>query len=223
MARYYCEYCHSYLTHDTLSVRKSHLVGKNHLRITADYYRNKQVEQDRKQRSVSNKKVRHVVREESRRKIVMHCLKNKEKKMTNKIQSAYKKELVARDVSDALKRVYYGSPGYSKVFINSNRFDIGELVQAAKLPRRANEKPSKRDTSVDNLHADMDRNHIYVRDERKRLEPPMILSQWNNTLPKQSVYNDSGKMLQNTIVESEKRIYETNVYDNYNRKKMRLK
>lgn len=36
--RFYCEYCKSYLTHDRLSVRKSHLQGKNHVKHYCDYY-----------------------------------------------------------------------------------------------------------------------------------------------------------------------------------------
>ncbi|ODV94621.1 hypothetical protein PACTADRAFT_85854 [Pachysolen tannophilus NRRL Y-2460] len=38
MPKYYCEYCRSYLTHDSMSVRKSHLMGKNHLKYYCDYY-----------------------------------------------------------------------------------------------------------------------------------------------------------------------------------------
>lgn len=39
--KYYCDYCKSYLTHDTLSVRKSHLIGKNHIKLYCDYYAKK--------------------------------------------------------------------------------------------------------------------------------------------------------------------------------------
>jgi U1 small nuclear ribonucleoprotein C len=41
MPKYYCDYCKSYLTHDTMSVRKSHLVGKNHIRYYCNYYEKK--------------------------------------------------------------------------------------------------------------------------------------------------------------------------------------
>lgn len=41
MPKYYCDYCKSYLTHDTLSVRKSHLLGKNHIRYYCNYYEQK--------------------------------------------------------------------------------------------------------------------------------------------------------------------------------------
>lgn len=41
MPKYYCDYCKSYLTHDTLSVRKFHLSGKNHIRYYCNYYEQK--------------------------------------------------------------------------------------------------------------------------------------------------------------------------------------
>lgn len=41
MPKYYCDYCKSYLTHDKMSVRKSHLAGKNHIRFYCDYYEEK--------------------------------------------------------------------------------------------------------------------------------------------------------------------------------------
>lgn len=41
MPKYYCDYCKSYLTHDTMSVRKSHLIGKNHVKYYCNYYEQK--------------------------------------------------------------------------------------------------------------------------------------------------------------------------------------
>lgn len=41
MPKYYCDYCKSYLTHDKMSVRKSHLSGKNHIRYYCNYYEEK--------------------------------------------------------------------------------------------------------------------------------------------------------------------------------------
>lgn len=41
MPKYYCDYCKSYLTHDKISVRKSHLSGKNHIRFYCSYYETK--------------------------------------------------------------------------------------------------------------------------------------------------------------------------------------
>ncbi|KAK6454539.1 uncharacterized protein RJT20DRAFT_59303 [Scheffersomyces xylosifermentans] len=38
MPKYYCDYCKSYLTHDTMSVRKSHLMGRNHIKYYCSYY-----------------------------------------------------------------------------------------------------------------------------------------------------------------------------------------
>lgn len=41
MPKYYCDYCKSYLTHDKMSVRKSHLSGKNHIKNYCVYYEEK--------------------------------------------------------------------------------------------------------------------------------------------------------------------------------------
>jgi len=50
MGRFYCDYCHCYLTyhslqnpnptsrHDSASVRKSHNVGRNHQQLVREYY-----------------------------------------------------------------------------------------------------------------------------------------------------------------------------------------
>lgn len=40
MGKYFCDYCQSYLTHDSLSVRKNHLHGKQHLKLYNEYYEN---------------------------------------------------------------------------------------------------------------------------------------------------------------------------------------
>ncbi|CAN3501363.1 U1 small nuclear ribonucleoprotein C [Diutina catenulata] len=45
MPKYYCDYCKSYLTHDKPSVRKSHLVGKNHIKWYCQHYETKAKEQ----------------------------------------------------------------------------------------------------------------------------------------------------------------------------------
>lgn len=39
--KYYCDYCKSYLTHDTMSVRKSHLQGRTHIKKYCEYYEQK--------------------------------------------------------------------------------------------------------------------------------------------------------------------------------------
>lgn len=84
MTRYYCEYCHSYLTHDTLSVRKSHLVGKNHLRITADYYRNKARDiinkHNHKRRHIGKRGRKERENSSQNETLKVTCLSNKEKK-----------------------------------------------------------------------------------------------------------------------------------------------
>lgn len=41
MPKYYCDYCKSYLTHDKISVRKLHLLGKNHIKLYCSYYQTK--------------------------------------------------------------------------------------------------------------------------------------------------------------------------------------
>lgn len=41
MPKYYCDYCKSYLTHDTMSVRRSHLAGKNHIRLYCNHFETK--------------------------------------------------------------------------------------------------------------------------------------------------------------------------------------
>ncbi|GAM85641.1 hypothetical protein ANO11243_036480 [Dothideomycetidae sp. 11243] len=35
---HFCDYCDVYLTHDSMSVRKAHNSGRNHLRNVVDYY-----------------------------------------------------------------------------------------------------------------------------------------------------------------------------------------
>ena len=191
MTRYYCEYCHSYLTHDTLSVRKSHLVGKNHLRITADYYRNKA-------RDVINKhnhKRRHIGKRGRKERENMHV-----KKMNHK-------ELAQTSI-DTLKLLYDGSPGYSKVFVDANRFDIGDLVKASKLPQRANEKSAHHSFKQTSRSRDetCESNPFPRLNNPKKLEPPKILSQWSNTIPKTSIFY-SVDILQTTIKESKKRLH----------------
>ena len=37
-ATVFCDYCDVYLTHDSMSVRKAHNSGRNHLRNVVDYY-----------------------------------------------------------------------------------------------------------------------------------------------------------------------------------------
>lgn len=38
MPKFFCDYCDVYLTHDSMSVRKAHNTGRNHLRNVVDYY-----------------------------------------------------------------------------------------------------------------------------------------------------------------------------------------
>ena len=39
MPKFFCDYCDVYLTHDSMSVRKAHNSGRNHLRNVVEYYR----------------------------------------------------------------------------------------------------------------------------------------------------------------------------------------
>ncbi|CAB4255848.1 similar to Saccharomyces cerevisiae YLR298C YHC1 Component of the U1 snRNP complex required for pre-mRNA splicing [Maudiozyma barnettii] len=225
MARYYCEYCHSYLTHDTLSVRKSHLVGKNHLRIAADYYRNQAHNETKRKISTrlqTNRKCKKQnLKEKDHSTVKIHCSTKKEKRNQRRIYAAHIKEL--KDSSNSstilakdLASIYYGSPGYSKVWIDSNRFDVGELVKATGLPRRANiEQQTHRGTEPI-----LPRDHVFTRNETKTSEgssfvlaPPMILSQWNNTLPKQTMYNDSGNIMKTTLQTGKRRFQEHTTSD----------
>ncbi|KAL2890756.1 U1 small nuclear ribonucleoprotein C [Ceratocystis lukuohia] len=38
MPKFFCDYCDVYLTHDSMSVRKAHNSGRNHIRNVVDYY-----------------------------------------------------------------------------------------------------------------------------------------------------------------------------------------
>ncbi|KAF2737027.1 zf-U1-domain-containing protein, partial [Polyplosphaeria fusca] len=38
MPKFFCDYCDVYLTHDSMSVRKAHNAGRNHLRNVQSYY-----------------------------------------------------------------------------------------------------------------------------------------------------------------------------------------
>lgn len=38
MGKHYCDYCDVFLTHDSVSVRKAHNSGRNHLQNVREYY-----------------------------------------------------------------------------------------------------------------------------------------------------------------------------------------
>ncbi|KAK9318908.1 U1 zinc finger-domain-containing protein [Lipomyces orientalis] len=38
MPKYFCDYCDVYLTHDSISVRRAHNSGRNHIKNVIDYY-----------------------------------------------------------------------------------------------------------------------------------------------------------------------------------------
>lgn len=45
MGKHYCDYCDVFLTHDSVSVRKAHNSGRNHLQNVRDYYQTLDTEQ----------------------------------------------------------------------------------------------------------------------------------------------------------------------------------
>lgn len=48
MPKYYCDYCDTYLTHDSPSVRKTHCQGRKHKENVRDYYQKWMEEQAQK-------------------------------------------------------------------------------------------------------------------------------------------------------------------------------
>lgn len=190
MARYYCEYCHSYLTHDTLSVRKSHLVGKNHLRIVADYYRNK-AQQARPERRKQHGK--HPQGDP----VKIHLAPNREKRRASRVARCHRKETAQGD--ELLRRVYQGSPGYSKVFVESNRLDIGDLVRASRLPQRANADAQQTRS----------RNELFAAERQRPLEPPRLLARWQATAPR-AAYHEQ-RLVQGVALEARQRLQNASV------------
>ncbi|KAK9471283.1 U1 zinc finger-domain-containing protein [Dipodascopsis tothii] len=47
MPKYYCDYCEVFLTHDSISVRRAHNSGRNHIKNVIDYYQ--QISQEQAQ------------------------------------------------------------------------------------------------------------------------------------------------------------------------------
>ncbi|GAV54137.1 hypothetical protein ZYGR_0AK06390 [Zygosaccharomyces rouxii] len=198
MARYYCEYCHSYLTHDTLSVRKSHLIGKNHLRITADYYRNKGSRRSKFFNRVSKKYGKRTGRKINP---PLNCPKRSDKRRSSKLSRLHAKEL--DQPIQTLAKLYQGSPGYSKVFIGPNRLDVGDLIRVSKLPQRANANtPSANSSSAMSVRV---RQETFTESLRHApsapLEPPKVLSNWSN-LPRTTFHDPS---LPRTVVNESRR------------------
>ncbi|GMM55282.1 Yhc1 protein [Maudiozyma humilis] len=178
MPRYYCEYCHSYLTHDTLSVRKSHLRGKNHLRITQDYYRNKAVAEARaathrhRHRQKTHRKLTaHTA--ETQRKVATHT--RKEKKALRHRAAAASRELLRRDVRAELQATQRGSPGYARVWDEARRFDVGAYLRSAAAPRRANARAGGDSRENGTRHSGT---------VPTALGPPPVLAEWAQTVPR---------------------------------------
>ncbi|QEU58428.1 hypothetical protein KDRO_A04460 [Kluyveromyces lactis] len=180
MVRFYCWYCKSYLTHDTASVRKSHLLGKNHIRLVADYYRNIfLIDESKKLKRTKNRKPRKKEVTEPRNvpRCVMHCPTNRRKRMMKMTKN--KDTLDDFDVLDA---IYKGSPGYERIFRPENRIDIGHLLKVSKQPQRGN----------------VNRNSVAkptLNESTSILPPPRTLA-WNNTY---SMKFHDPSLLQNSI------------------------
>lgn len=243
MVRYYCEYCHSYLTHDTLSVRKSHLIGKNHLKVASDYYRNKHIclkygkpssssisKQNKNNKNKNNNKHSEGL---PSKKIIIHPLSNREKKKNRRIKKIFDKELnhelfknCRYDRNNIYKQdhilstLYDGSPGFSKIFIKSNRFDIGDSIKQSRLPQRANQNDTENilNRPISQDLSKRDRNEVYesgdiVSNKIGMLPPPLILSLWANTIPKYQIYynnnnnNTSHIMVSHSTIKDSKRRY----------------
>jgi U1 small nuclear ribonucleoprotein C len=52
MPKFFCDYCDVYLTHDSMSVRKAHNNGRNHLRNVQAYY--EQISSDQTQTVINS-------------------------------------------------------------------------------------------------------------------------------------------------------------------------
>ena len=52
MPKFFCDYCDVYLTHDSMSVRKAHNNGRNHLRNVQAYY--EQISSDQTQQVINS-------------------------------------------------------------------------------------------------------------------------------------------------------------------------
>ncbi|SCW00595.1 LAFE_0C07668g1_1 [Lachancea fermentati] len=147
MARY-CDYCHSYLTHDTPSVRKSHLVGKNHVRLRMDYFCNKarqthkaifgKKKQDlqARRRARRNSKLRAAVQDAVAHSVALHCDTNRQKRHAHRTSHPVPEPI------GVLEQLYRRAPGYAKVFRSDCRLDTGQSVRFDRLPQRANRRPN---------------------------------------------------------------------------------
>ncbi|SCU83775.1 LAME_0C06590g1_1 [Lachancea meyersii CBS 8951] len=150
MPRFFCDYCHSYLTHDTPSVRKSHLLGKNHLRLAGDYYCNK-ARQDqrpflprtrkpgRDRRREGKPQLAAVQKTGPQRKFALHCDTNRQKRLSRQSSAIRAQEVAAK--CQVLEKLYAKSPGYAKVFRPECRLDTGQSVRLDRAPQRANRRP----------------------------------------------------------------------------------
>ncbi|AGO10134.1 AaceriAAR142Cp [[Ashbya] aceris (nom. inval.)] len=174
MARYYCDYCHAYLTHDSLSVRKSHLNGKNHIRLTADYYYNKAQQQAE---PFLFPKVRSRPRRGHERPVqrrTVHCETNRVKRQRRRIHQV-------APAATPLRELYARSPGFHKVFTPECRLDVGDTLRVSKLPQRANQKVKAAAPAAG-------RSEVYVPRyaANSALPPPPALTLWGGNISSNS-------------------------------------
>ncbi|CEP63039.1 Yhc1p LALA0_S07e01046g [Lachancea lanzarotensis] len=207
MPRFFCDYCHSYLTHDTPSVRKSHLLGKNHVRLAGDYYCNKarQLEQDwlprtrtpgreRRRGPKVDRSPKDPQKAPQSRKFTLHCGTNRQNRAAHQSRAFQAEELEAG--AQVLEKLYAKSPGYAKVFKPECRLDTGESVQMDKLPQRANRRAFNGASDVgtgtngtgSKTSAHTLRSRIFTPDYTSSrslalLPPPPSLSQWPSCPP----------------------------------------
>ncbi|SCU99684.1 LANO_0F03180g1_1 [Lachancea nothofagi CBS 11611] len=199
MPRFFCDYCHSYLTHDTPSVKKSHLLGKNHVRLAGDYYCNKARQDQQPFFPHSRKAARDRKRTGKlppiapQRKWTLHCDTNRQKRAARRSASTRAQELSTK--IQVLDKLYAKSPGYAKVFRPECRLDIGQSVRLDRLPQRANVRPGNPDTTGARggtgktaATAHVTRSQTFKPDYASAkslalLPPPPSLSQWPQCPP----------------------------------------
>ncbi|AAS50508.1 AAR142Cp [Eremothecium gossypii ATCC 10895] len=187
MARYYCDYCHAYLTHDSLSVRKSHLIGKNHIRLTADYYYNKAQQQAKpflfpKVRSRPQGGIQLPAQRRT-----LHCETNRVKRQRRLIHQV-------APAATPLRELYAHSPGFHKVFTPECRLDVGDTLRVSKLPQRANQK-------VKTAAPAAGRSEVYAPRYAANpvLPPPSALTLWGGNISNNSNIYAADETLLRTV------------------------
>lgn len=209
MARYYCDYCHSYLTHDTLSVRKSHLIGKNHVRLTADYYYNKAIQNSAPFPFQKTKRGKRISRLSENCNTPSSSLVSYPKLYCEPNRLKRQRRIIHQIAASPtpLKQIYASSPGYHKVFTPECRLNVGDIIKVSRLPQRANQRPDQAaiqapapDTAVS-----AGRSKIYCPSYsvdavlERELPPPLALAIWGSSAAKNSLVYHSDDSLRRTV------------------------